>query len=440
MKIIRIVVQRHRGDRFIKWLWFIIIISLVSKLAIGYILRDTFFKRGNNYSALNNIAINLIKHHQFSIQSGIPSIEYEPLYPFLIAIGYNIFGKNWFGITFLQAILFALTTYLLFLIGRNIKNEIAGFIAAAYHSFYPPLFFHSLSIYDTTIFIFLCTLLLYLSVVQVKRKRNRGPFVLIGFVVGLSALCRGSIFFILPPVLIYLLLVSIFSYARPLLNLLIMAASFIITVSPWIVRNYYLTGNFLFSTHGGFGFWQGNNERTAHYLKNNISLDMVYLEIPPPTIYQNYPIKPRQPKDAMAVDGFYKSEAIKFIKNNPLPFLKLSLLKFIKFWTFIYNPSASSYAYGDLRLRQLSYCCSFLPLLLVLPFGLIYLLKKSKSLFILFFGIFVSYTLAHMIIMGYSRLRLPLDPMIMILLGAVCSDISFRKILKRVDQALVRLR
>lgn len=403
----------------------IISVSFISRMVAGYVLRDSFFHRGNSYGTLNAIAFNLANHFEYAIESGIPSIDYEPLYPLILAISYKIFGANWFGVTIIQGILFGVTSYLLFLIGKILKNELAGLVAATYHSFYPYLFCHSLSVVDTTQYVFVITLLLYFVLRNIESHRMFWYYGWSGSLTGLALLSRGSALAILPPIILYALLKP--RDRRILKSAAIMSVAALVVLSPWLTRNYQYTKTFVISTHGPFGLWQGNNEYSHNHLKNNISCDVIYRLKPPPIIYQENPTRPRPPQEAAKVAQKYKAEAFRFIRNNQDEFVKLCWIKFIKFWSWTYNPIMSSYTYGNNKIRQWVYFTSYVPLLFSLPLGLYFLLKKSRMLFFLFVGILATYTAAHMVVIGFSRARLPLDPLLMILLGitisAVCSKI-----------------
>jgi len=429
MNIIRNNRFKNKKTEF--YLFLLILSSFFLKVIVGYALKDTFFSRGNSYTPLNAIAFNLVDNFEYAIESGIPSIDYEPLYPGLLAVGYKIFGKNWFGVTIFQGVLYGFTSWLLFLIGIRLKDKLTGFIAAAYHSFYPFLFFNCLSVIDTTLFVFLAVLLLYLIIFRWNNYWRH--YVLIGFAIGFFLLTRASALFMLPPLLVYLYIKST-EYSRIKLVLIVCVAALIV-MSPWLMRNYNYTESLVVSCHGGFGLWQGNNEFSYDYLKSDRSLDQIYLQKSPPDIYRLYPRKVRPPLEAIRVAQLYKKEGFKYIKSNPLTFIKLAGLKFVKFWTWKYNPIKSSYSYGNKQLRKWVHLASYIPLLIALPFGLFFLARKSFLFFLLILGIILMYTCAHMIIMGYSRLRLPLDPLLMLILGITISNFYYKiklKMLKKI--------
>lgn len=403
-----------------KSLVIVLLICFTAKIFVGYKMQNTFLQRGNSKTFLNLIAYNLVLHNEFSVATGIPSVDYEPLYPMIMSIAYKLTGNDWIALTIMQALLHLATSLLVFFLAKNLWNELAGFIAALYHAFYPYLFTYSLSIYDTTLFVFIMVLLIFLTL---RDNFKTAHLAGIGICLGLGLLTRGTTLTFIPPVLLYVGYTAYKSgifldfFKKPLIVIIVM----IITLSPWCIRNYNYTNSILVSTHGPFGLWQGNNLYSEHYLKNNISLDEIYRLNPPPAIYAQYPMEQRMPADAVKVANAYQKEAQTWIKENPETFIRLAILKAQKLWTWNRNPKSSNPVYGSNEDRGATYLISYLPLLLALPFGLFFLFKKKwqYSLFIILTLLF--FTLAHMIAMGFTRARIPIDFLLMICFGVAVS-------------------
>jgi 4-amino-4-deoxy-L-arabinose transferase-like glycosyltransferase len=394
----------------------IILVSFLLKLVIGLYFSETFFGRGNSFSAYNSIAFNLVGLGEFSITPGVPSLDYEPLYPMFLALAYGFFGKSWFGVTFLQAILHAATATLIYGIASKLFNRTAGAVAAVYFAFYPYLFFHSLSVVDTTLYVFFCIFFLWI-VIYAESNGNMLLYSLAGLVLGAAMLTRASALAYLPIpglALVYLAFKGGMKVGVQRMAVLLLAFS--VVVGPWVFRNYSYSGSPVISTHGPFGFWQGNNERSLEYLKNDVSLDRIY-HVDPPRIYQEFPTRPRPPKEAVQVAAKYQAEAVGFIKSNPGQFLKLAFVKFQKFWSLSITPRMESYKYSSHSWRQAVYFLSYAPLLLLMPFGLVILSGHNRAAAVMISGVLATYTLAHMIVMGFTRARLPIDPVLMILAG-----------------------
>lgn len=408
-----------------KVLLVVLVLCFSVKIFAGYELQDSFLNRGNSKTFLNLIAYNLVLHDEFSVATGIPSVDYEPLYPVLMSTAYKLTGNDWIALTVIQAVLHLLTSLLIFFLTKEIWNKLAGFIAALYHAFYPYLFTYTLSIYDTTLFVFLLVLLVYLTV---RSKFNIVHLTGIGICLGLGLLTRATTLTFIPPIMLY---IAYIAYSNEKILGVIKQCSLVvcataITLAPWLIRNYYYTGRVTISTHGPFGLWQGNNEHTEYYLTHNISLDEIYRLKPPPDIYARYPMQQRMPVEAVKVADAYQKEAQQWISENPQTFLRLTLLKAEKLWTWNRNPQSSIPVYGSNEGRSLTYLLSYLPLLLSLPFGLFLLYKKGRIYALLIIAILLSFTAAHMIAMGFTRARIPVDFLLMICFG-VCFSFIIRK-------------
>ena len=112
-------------------------------------------------------------------------------------------------------------------------------------------------------------------------------------------------------------------------------SSFLITlilVSPYLIRNYKTFGVITIAKAEGYDLWKGNNPRAkvegysgeiiSEKLKNDIK------ELQPS---KDYDIK---------IDQLFKNQAISYISENPLYYIKLY---FKKFFAFLFFDISSSY-------------------------------------------------------------------------------------------------
>lgn len=411
---------------------FLLVIGFAVKLIAGYNIRHSFLERGNSHKFLNALAYNLVSHDEFSLKEGISSVDYEPLYPLLMSLAYRISGPGWLALTIFQAIFHALTSYMILLIAKRLWNNLAGFFAGLFHLFYPYLFSYSLSIYDTTLFTFLIIAAIY---ILFRKKLLFQHFIFMGIIIGSGLLTRGTMWIFILPILAYCFykVSNEKNLAQAFIACFLVLFSAGATVFPWIIRNKNLSGQLLISTHGPFGLWQGNNDYSYEYLSGNISLDEIYSRTPRPEIYKKYPRKSREPKEAVMVANEFQKEAKNWIINHPREFIKLAFLKAQKLWTWNRNPVSSALTFGSNESRQTINIITYLPLLLLSPFGLFVLTKKNAPVALLFLAIICCFTLAHMVVMGFTRARLPLDPLLMVLFGIALSEIiNFFSTLKSV--------
>lgn len=413
----------------------LILFAFLAKIVAGFALRETFIDRGNSHTYLNLLAYNIYLNHEFSIVTGIPSVDYEPLYPLLMSAAYFLSGNDWLALTIIQALLHALTSIMIYFLAKRLCNETAGFFAGCAHLIYPYFFTYSLSIYDTTLFVFCIAGALFFTF---KDTWKISDFIFAGLFCGLGFLTRATMITFLPGIFLFIFIKSIrtFSFFTAFINCSLIAVSGLAVMFPWLLRNYHHTGHVFVSAHGPFGLWQGNNDYTYDYLKKNISLDEIYRMENPPDIYLKYPMKQRLPQNAIAVASEYQKEATGWIKNHPKEFIALAFLKAQKLWTWNRNPSSSNPVYGSNEGRRWVNIVSYLPLLLATPFGLFFLYKKNKLHASSFALILASYTGAHMIAMGFTRARLPLDIVLMILFGIAFSMLIQKTFPQRNDNSV----
>jgi 4-amino-4-deoxy-L-arabinose transferase-like glycosyltransferase len=408
----------------------ILLLAFSAKIYTGYSLREQFLQRGNSKTYLNLIAYNLLLHDEFSVKTGTPSVDYEPLYPMLMSIAYRMTGNDWIGLTIIQAILHLITSLLIFFLTCKLWNQLAGFIASLYHAFYPYLFTYTLSIYDTTVFVFILVGLLYLTI---KEKHKPIHLILAGILIGLGLLSRGTVLTFIPPVLLYVFYKGFVEkgFLNATINCTMIIVATIVTMSPWLIRNYNYTGRILVSTHGPFGLWQGNNQFTEYYLSKNISLDEIYRRKPSPEIYAQFPMDERKPEEAVKIADAYKEEAVSWIKTHPKEFVNLAFLKAQKLWTWNRNPVSSNPKFGSNEGRQSVNLISYLPLLICFPLGLLFLYKKNKPAALLIIAILICFTGAHMIAIGFTRARIPIDFILMICFGITAAHLIEGKLEKK---------
>lgn len=122
-----------------------------------------------------------------------------------------------------------------------------------------------------TDYIFLFLLFLACFILLKTKFSSLMKLVIIGVLIGLSSYFR-------PTGLLLPLLFGISYYKRGVLsavkNTLIISIFVLITLSPWIVRNYMVFGSFVpVATNGGYNFLMGNHETSTGALNFNFRYD-----------------------------------------------------------------------------------------------------------------------------------------------------------------------
>jgi len=132
--------------------------------------------------------------------------QFPPLFFWLTAITYKIFGINDFAAKFVSSLFGFLVIILTYYLGKILINNYAGFLSSMTVILTPYFFRHSRKCELETILIFFITLSFIFFVIA--EKNNKEKFVLLtGFSVGLGFLSKGPpAFCVWPAIILYYLL------------------------------------------------------------------------------------------------------------------------------------------------------------------------------------------------------------------------------------------
>lgn len=168
--------------------------------------------------------------------SGGKQFHQEPLYVYLVAITYKIFGHEPRAVFLWQAALGVLSTVLVYLLARRLFGDLAGAIAGLLSVFYAPLMLNELALLRTSLTTFI-GLALALGVDQALERGTLRAWFLAGLGFGVALLCQTTFgAFILGAAV---LLVLKHRQDRRLLLRLggVTAAGILLGISPLVVRN-----------------------------------------------------------------------------------------------------------------------------------------------------------------------------------------------------------
>jgi Tetratricopeptide repeat len=204
-----------------------------------------------------------------------------PLYAYLLAFLYKIFGYSPFVPGFLQACLDAGTATLLYKIAvRAFRNDgeptrthanAIGILAAAGWAFFVPAQAYSVILMPTAWLVFVFWFLVW-QIIKAEHAFNPLRCLAYGALIGITAMGIATILFLVPLVLAALLLKLrsntatrsrwIDRGAAVALLLLGIGAG---TVPCWIHNSFVARDPVFLSAHGGINFWLGNNPEATGY-------------------------------------------------------------------------------------------------------------------------------------------------------------------------------
>jgi len=400
---------------------------LLLEVVLAYFLRASVFERGNRSSAIVPIARTLLSDGVFGTSPGNPTASNEPLYSFFLAVTFFIFGKNWLGLVVMQSLVHIAGALILKrLAGLFFPEKGVSFLAFLLVLFYPFYITQAITVADTTVFTTLLAFSAYLTFRVASGSRNgSGMAAVAGIVFGLLLLTRQSILSIIPFAVLYIL-INPFHRKRSLLKAAILVATCIMTVLPWIARNYSYTQKVFISTHGGIELWFAFNPETRWYLENDVSVDGMRKQVPGvfPELADTGSTAFRNSLEAERHEfEVFSAKGIDYIRTAPGKCISMIPLKFIKFWSVVKNPS--SHPVEDTKNLvgpwDLLYTFYYTPLLVLGLTGMFLALKRKRPWLLLFFYL-TGFTIFHSIVYGFTRLRVPLDQFLILYASFVLTE------------------
>src|SRR5678816_1219083 len=165
--------------------------------------------------------------------------EQSPLYPYLLALFFLVFGHDLFVLRLLQIAIGALTCVLTWQLGCRLFDKRVGLIAGIGCALYAPFFFYEGQVMKEFLTPPLATgaLLLFLN------RRSAAA----GVLIGLAALVRDNFLLLLVVLAGWMLYESRGRLSAPLPLL----AGALAVLLPVGVRNYLVGGDFVLTTSGG---------------------------------------------------------------------------------------------------------------------------------------------------------------------------------------------
>ncbi len=284
--------------------------------------------------AYDEYAQNLLATGEYGRVSGQPDAGLPPLYSYVLALVYRLFGRSCLAVILAHSLFDALSLSLLYAICRRLfprRGDWIGALAGLFFALYPYLIFQSLTLNDTALWIFLLHLFVWLLIALRARPVYDRYTLLIalaaGAALGISALARA----LLPPLALLAALWFLFrlSWRQTLLRLLPVALMSVLVLLPWLWRGYSIYGGFVpIALNGGGNLYQGNNRWTAAVFR--LGYDAQWLpaleDAPPKT-------EPLRRNNALAAAGW------RYLRENPAAISELLWLKFQVYWSAEIRPS-----------------------------------------------------------------------------------------------------
>jgi 4-amino-4-deoxy-L-arabinose transferase-like glycosyltransferase len=204
------------------------------------------------------LALNLLHGNGFTAsesQPFVPEFLRTPGYPFFVAAVYSLVGVQPVAVALTQILLDLGSVILVYSIASTTGSKAIALLASGARAFDPGAVALSNSLMSETLFVFLVLLsLLFTHRLFVAKNFSFTSAFWLGAVAAGCALVRPVGIYYGLLIAVFLLILFWSKVPKPLLIrfLLFYALTFGLVLSPWVVRNYTLTGAPLFSTSSSY--------------------------------------------------------------------------------------------------------------------------------------------------------------------------------------------
>ena len=351
------------------------LVFLVRLVTLGHLASSPLlFSSGSDMQFYDDWAKQILHGHWTDHQAfyGLP------LYPFLVALLYRIFGYSPFVPGFFQACLDAGTAVLIYKItvrlmtvtanGSKKAATVTGILAATGWCFFVPAEAYSAILMPTAGAVFVFWLLVW-QIVRAETAPSPIRCFACGLLLGFAAMGVATILFLVP-----LFVAAIFLRQAPIRHrtsatALVIAGIFVGTAPCWIHNCFVARDPVFLSAHSGINLWLGNNPEATGYPRFP-GLHAGQGQMLRDSIDQAEPAAGR-PLKRSEVSRHWSNKARDYITSNPVSWLKLLTRKVANFW--------NAFEYDDLgvivELRE------HRVLFLGLHFGLVAALGLAGAIF-----------------------------------------------------------
>ncbi|MDP8230816.1 MAG: glycosyltransferase family 39 protein [Candidatus Gorgyraea atricola] len=366
-------------------LGFIFLLAFIIRLL--FVLQSSDIPTADAY-IYDGLGLSLSQGNGYVNMYGSPHSFYPPFYPFFLSLIYAIFGHSYLAVRIIQSILGALTCVFIYSIGNRLKGSAVGVLSASVAALYFVFIKSAELLLTESFFTFLlCAIVFYILKIREKEAVLKN-YAILGLLIGVSLLTKSAMMFF--P--LFLLPVFIDIKKDRTKKYLLMLLFFVLTVSPWLIRNYNVFHGFIgVSTQSGIGFYSSYRPPEGIFGRLATSDDPVIREagnIASPVLRSNFLIK----------------KTFEFISENPVEVLRLELKKILSFW--------APFDWEIVGGRWFNFVYAA-----ILPFfavGALLSLKEFKKIYPVLLPI-IYFQIVALVFYGSPRFRLPVEPYIFIL-------------------------
>jgi len=365
--------------------------------------------RHQPFSVISPQVVDVWAYHRWALEIirgnfwGSDVFFLRPIYPYLLALFYTLFGQSVLPVQVFQALLATVSCFLLFQITSRLFNRTVAFIAGIGFALCGVLIFYTGTLLYVELTIFFSLVTLYLLLIA---ETHWWRSALAGIAFGLLGICRPEMLVLLP----FLILYQIKRSRKKGLQTIAFALTTIAVISTIPVRNYLIARDpVLFTAHSGINFYFGNNPAADGTWQPAKELD--------PGIGFSHERLKRVAKIVNGRDlpwskasGYWIKQSLNFILSQPAQYLKLLLRKLLLFFANYEIPN--NYYFETVRPFSLALKLAFVNFGIACALailGIILSWPKRRELLPVYTFI-GGYLISALLFYVLSRLRAPVLP------------------------------
>jgi len=403
---------------------------LYAALALTFLIRVWFVlgMRGQPFSTIGPQMLDSWYYHRWALDIihghfwGTDVFLLRPLYPYLLAFIYAVFGPHILAVQLVQTAFATVSCLLLYDSTRRIFGSRPAVFASLGFAVTGILVFYTGTLLYVETTVLLNLLFLWLVLVAGRRL---WLWTLAGISFGLLVICRPEVLVAAPFLLWWLWTTPIVPGPSfvPRRGLVVMAVVAIAVVAVVPIRNYVVARDpVLFTAHSGMNFYYGNNpsadgtwQPTPEFEKGGGFSHERLREL-------SHTIEGREVTASQA-SAYWTRRGLAFIIHEPLAYLKLLGRKFLLFLSNYEVPN--DYYPETARPFSLPLRLSFVSFGLALGLGLLGMVwawpqrRHAAPIYLLVAAYVVSALLSYVL----SRLRAPVIPFLLMFAGYGLSEL-----------------
>ena len=336
-----------------------------------------------------------------------------PLYPFLIAGVFRVFGSysraSAIVLLSLSSVFSALTCIPIFLIAKRCFDErVAVWTSWTWALLPSAIFWSTRWVWETSLAALLLAVI-FLFTLTMEEKNGLKPWLQFGFLWGIAALTNTTLLSFLPVSGLWIWCRRAKFGKRSVGGLVLASVIFASCITPWLVRNYRTFGKFVF-IRSNFG--------AELRLGNGPGADGTWMDYLHPT-KNVFEMRRYQKLGELAYVAERKREALAYIREDYPRFAGISLMRFIYYWCGAVKASEDP-VLAFLRISV------FLGSSVFAFWGLGRALRRRRPGAWLFFWLILSYPLVYYFVFPHPRYRHPIEPELGILIVYLISEADGR--------------